>query len=698
MSVDALSVVFSPLLPWSVLAVLGALGLALVAAGAVRRARGTAFRLLSLAAVWLALANPSLIHEKREARKDIGLVVVDDSPSQSIGNRRAQTAAALAKLEAAAKAMPDLELRVVHAGNEASNALGDEGTKLFEALDRAMNDIPRRRFAGAVFITDGQVHDVPPNQADGKPAALPGPLHALLTGHRGEVDRRLVVVRAPTFGLVEKTATITFRVEDNGAQSGQTARVTVRRDGQEQAQLQVPANQDAQVEIPIKHGGQTVVELATDPGPKPLTLLNKRAVVAINGIRDRLRVLLISGEPSAGERTWRNLLKVDPSVDLVHFTILRPPEKQDNTPINELSLIAFPVRELFEVKLNEFDLIIFDRYRRRNILPRIYLQAVARYVENGGAVLEAAGPTFASPLSLFNSPLGDVLPAEPTGQVFEQPFRPRVNGLGRRHPVTSGLEGAGATVDAEPTWGHWMRQIEVSPRRGEVLMTGVNGSPLLILDRVGEGRIAQLASDHIWLWSRGYEGGGPQAELLRRLAHWLMKEPALEEEDLKAEFKAGQLQVTRRSLTPGDAQVTVTDPFDETATLKLTDSPDGKATGAVPVTKPGLYRVSDGQRTALAAVGTVNPLEFSDVRATADKLGPIVGASGGGVFWIETGDGPDIRRSRADRPAWGRDWLGFAERHDYDVTGVEQIPLLPVVLVLFLAFGGLMLAWQRESR
>ena len=98
----------------------------------------------------------------------------------------------------------------------------------------------------------------------------------------------------------------------------------------------------------------------------------------INGVRDRLRVLLVSGEPHAGERTWRNLLKSDASVDLVHFTILRPPEKQDGVPVDELSLIAFPTRELFIEKIEDFDLIIFDRYRRRGILPSLYLENIAQ--------------------------------------------------------------------------------------------------------------------------------------------------------------------------------------------------------------------------------------------------------------------------------------------------------------------------------
>ena len=149
-------------------------------------------------------------------------------------------------------------------------------------------------------------------------------------------------------------------------------------------------------------------------------------------MRDRLRVLLVSGEPHAGERTWRNLLKSDASVDLVHFTILRPPEKQDGVPVTELSLIAFPTRELFLDKIDEFDLIIFDRYKRRGILPAIYLDNVRQYVENGGAVLIAgrAGLRQRRTRSIARR-WPRILPGAPTGRVIEEAFVPTITDIGR---------------------------------------------------------------------------------------------------------------------------------------------------------------------------------------------------------------------------------------------------------------------------
>jgi hypothetical protein len=458
----------------------------------------------------------------------------------------------------------------------------------------------------------------------------------------------------------------------------------------------VPVDRDVPLPVAIDHGGPNVIEIEVEPGAQELTLQNNRAVVVVNGVRDRLRVLLVSGEPHAGERVWRNILKSDPSVDLVHFTILRPPEKQDGTPIRELSLIAFPIRELFDVKLDEFDLIIFDRYSRRGVIPQAYLENVARYVRNGGAFLEAVGPSFGTPLSLARTPLGAILPTEPTGNVFEEGFKARVTDLGSRHPVTEDLSGAGKP-GGEPTWGRWFRQVEARVHHGTTLMSGDHGDPLLVLDRVGKGRVAQLLSDQMWFWARGFEGGGPQAELLRRLAYWLMKEPDLEENDLRAVVEGDRLMVTRQSLEPDDRPVAVTMPDGSTRNLTLSPDTGGRSAGSLPITEMGLYRVADGNRTALAAAGPLNPVEFADVRTTPEKLAPVVTATGGGVFWVGNGTMPEIRRVSRERAAAGRNWMGLRANGDYTVTGFSEVPLLPGIVVLLLIVGGLLAAWRREG-
>ena len=693
----------APLLPWSAIALLGAACALVLAFGILRRAPGLLWRAVAVAILLAALVNPSLIEEKRSPQRDTAIVVVDESPSQHIGDRQQVTEEALAALSDRLSHERDLDQRVVRAGKPQPGA-GDDGTRLFTALTGAMSDVPRQRLAGVVMITDGQVHDVPAGDAKAAAEAVGAPLHVLLSGRPDEGDRRLVVAQAPSFGLVGKELQLKIRIEDmpeaypGKPQDGTTGQavVTLRKDGGPPRQVPVPVGRDVPLTLPIDHGGPNILELAVEPGPHELTLDNNHAVVVVNGVRDRLRVLLVSGEPHAGERVWRNILKSDPSVDLVHFTILRPPEKQDGTPIRELSLIAFPIRELFDVKLDEFDLIIFDRYSRRGVIPQAYLENVARYVRKGGAFLEAAGPSFGTPLSLSRTPLGTILPTEPTGNVYEEGFKPQLTDLGRRHPVTEELPGSGPP-GGEASWGRWFRQVEARVHHGVTVMGGDHGDPLLVLDRVGQGRVAQLLSDQMWFWARGFEGGGPQAELLRRLAYWLMKEPDLEENDLRAMVEGDRLHVTRQSLEPDDRPVSVTAPDGSSRNLTLAPESGGRSTGTLPIAEMGLYRVTDGSRTALAAAGPLNPIELADVRATPDKLAPIVAATGGGIFWAGSGTIPEIRRVSPERTAAGRNWMGFRSNGDYIVTGFSETPLLPGVAALLLIVGGLLAAWRREG-
>jgi hypothetical protein len=698
MSFSAYTLAVAPLIPWLALAVLAGVAAVILALGAWRRARGLYWRGAAIAVLLAILINPALIEEKRTPQRDVAVVVVDESPSQEIGDRTAASAQALAAVSAQLAREPDLDVRIVHAGKPQSGA-GDDGTLLFAALNHALADVPRQRLAGVVMITDGEVHDVPAGDVKTAAAQLGAPLHVLLSGHPDEGDRRLVVKQAPSFGLVGKDAPLTVRVEDLPESAGASetdARLTWRKDGGAAHVQLVPVGRDVPLSIPIDHGGPNVLELQVEAGPRELTLVNNRAAVVINGVRDRLKVLLVSGEPHPGERVWRNILKSDPSVDLVHFTILRPPEKQDGTPIRELSLIAFPIRELFDVKLDQFDLIIFDRYSRRGVIPQAYIQNVVDYVRKGGAFLEATGPSFGTPMSLFRTPLGEILPTEPTGNVEEEGFKPELTALGWRHPVTDDLPDAGRS-GGSPNWGRWFRQVDAHVHHGTTLMTGDHDEPLLVLDRAGKGRVAQLLSDQMWLWARGFEGGGPQAELLRRLAYWLMKEPDLEENDLRASVEGGRLIVTRQSLEPDDKPVTVTAPDGGTSTLKLTAGRGGQSTGTLAVSQIGLYRVSDGTRTALAAAGPLNPIEFADVRATPEKLAPLVEASGGGVFWIADGV-PEIRRVASGRATAGHGWLGLRENADYVVAGFSETPLMPGIAALLLAIGTLIAAWRREGR
>ncbi|MEM7169322.1 MAG: hypothetical protein AAF530_04090 [Pseudomonadota bacterium] len=704
---SALSLNWAPFLPWAALGVLAGLAVLLVLIGAFRSAPGWGLRGLLLALLLAILANPSLIEEERRALSDMVVLVVDESQSQNIPPRGEQTATVVPHLIEQIETLPDTDLRVVRGGRSqdsltpnGTTLAEDKGTALFETIKRAMADLPRQRIAGLIVVSDGQIHDVPENYSD---LGIGGPLHLLLTGEAGEGDRVLAVTKAPTFGIVGKPQSLTVLAQDLAPENAAApsgigiAQLTLRQDGEVIREIEIALGQEQEVEFELDRRGPSVLELEVSEGPQELSLINNRAAVVVNGVRERLRVLLVSGEPHAGERAWRNILKSDPAVDLVHFTILRPPEKQDGTPIRELSLIAFPTRELFEVKLDEFDLVIFDRYRRRGVLPTIYLDNIAQYVEDGGAFLEAVGPTFATPLSLFRSPLGRVMPGEPSGEIFEEGFQPIVTELGGRHPVTADLTGRNRG-DSGPTWGRWFRQVDGHGRSGTVVMSGVQERPLIILDRVGEGRVAQIMSDHMWLWSRGFEGGGPQAELLRRIAHWLMKEPDLEEEELIARVEDGQLKIERRSLSGEASEVRITTPSGQIVPLALPARDDGRATGALPAEEFGLYRVEDDARTALAVAGPPNPLEYRDLRSSATKLRPLAQASRGSIYPLADRTLPSVRKVRADRDSSGPNWIGIAAQEAYEVAGAKSVPLLPALLVLALLLALTLSTWYREGK
>lgn len=676
------SIVFDPLVPWALLvmvAVIAAIGVLLAL---IRGLRGWGLRGLAGLVVLAALSGPSFQQEDRAPLNDIVLMLEDESASQRLSDRAEQTSTAANRIAAQIQARPNIELRRIIV----PDGQGDAGTELMTALSDALAEEPRARVAGIIALTDGRVHDA------NLPVDLPAPFHVLLSGKNTDWDRRLSVIGAPAFAIIGEPVILTLRVDDLGAIPSVEgfADLDISIDSDAPQRFRVPIGEDLELPVTLPHGGRNVLRFSVPEADGELTDRNNAAVIQMNGVRDRLRVLLVSGQPHAGGRTWRNLLKSDSSVDLVHFTILRPPEKQDGVPVSELSLIAFPTRELFMEKIDDFDLIIFDRYKRRGILPTLYLENIANYVRNGGAVLVSAGPDFASADSLYRTPLGEVLPANPTARVLDEPYLPIVSDLGNRHPVTSELPQNGE-------WGRWLRQIDITATSGDIVMTGIDERPLLVLDRVEEGRVALLASDHAWLWNRGYEGGGPQLELLRRLAHWMMGEPELEEEALTATAEGQTMHIERRSLSEDIPPLTITGPDGTVTELLMTPSAPGRFGATFTGPEIGLYRLENGDQVSVIGLGPAAPREFVETIADATILQPAVKALRGGVQNIEDGL-PRIRNVRAGRPAAGRGWIGFTPREAYETRDVRQTPILPGWLVLLLSAGLITAAWLREGR
>lgn len=669
---------FAPLLPWWGVVLIGALFAAGLALVLWRAPRLFWPRALIAAALLLLLANPVWLQERRAVRPDVAVAVIDRSASMGIGGRAREADAALAALR---RTSPGVEWRVV----TVPQAPG-EPTRLAAAIERAASDAPAGRLAGVVVLSDGISADAP------DPRLLPAgvPLHHLIAGDPDTPDRRLIVERVPSYSVVGQPAEVIIRIDDGPNAPGGTATLTQSVAGGRTTERTVQTGAPVRLSVPVTRRGAIEMALSVAPlAGGEATLVNNRALVRLNGVTDRLRVLLVSGVPYPGGRVWRDILKSDSNIDLVHFTILRLPTSFDNTPPDEMSLIPFPVEELFEQHLGDFDLIIFDRFSLSELLSPIYFQDLGARVKAGGGLLVVTGDEFAGQGGLGSTELAPVLPARIAGPGIAAPFRPLLTPVGRRHPVTAELP----KIWGDDAWGRWGAQSDMTPT-GEVLMSGAQGKPLVILDRVGRGRVGLIASTNVWWWSRGVDGAGPHAELLRRIAHWLMQEPDLDENRLDASAKGRRIAITARGLTPPEAAI-LTDPADRDRGVPLAPRGEGMTGASVTVGADGLYRIAAGERTRYVLAG--DSAEFAEVRPRETPLAAPVKASGGGGYWLRDGV-PKVRRVAPGDAAAGSGWIGLVENRAGAIVAVDQKALLMPPLALLLAAGLFVLAWWRERR
>lgn len=683
------AIALEPSFPIAVVAIVGALA-ALASILSILRASGSApLRLMALTALMGLLLNPQVRVAERTPLDDLVVLLVDESASNRLDGRAEATASAAESVESRLRALGNVEIVRTTVG-------GPDESRLAEAIATAISDNPRARLAGVFIVTDGLATD----RLATDRLNVGAPIHLISTGRDGEIDRKVTLVKSPRYGIVREGAEISFRIDDLGRDEialegrGQVD-VTLRVDGEEVLRQPVPVGAEVSFTAPLPRPGRSIVELEAEAAEGELTARNNIAVLPISAIRDRLRVLLISGEPHAGERVWRNLLKSDPAIDLVHFTILRPIEKaqSDSALERELALIEFPQDELFIEKLTEFDLVIFDRYTYRGVLNSYHFDNLARYVEGGGAVLVSSGPEFSGYLSLAaRRNFAFILPAMPSGPGRDEAFRPKLSDIGKRHPVA-------ADLPEQEFWGRWLRIMPVNVRSGQTLMTGAGDLPLLVLDRVSEGRVGLLQSDHVWLWARGFDGGGPHAELLRRIAHWLMKEPDLEEEQLLLSEAGDDLVIERRTIADDTPPVALTLPDASVVDLGLKKTAPGVFKARLENAPDGLYRAKSGDLFAIAAVGLAAPPEYENVVSTINRLASASEATRGGVFRLRESLAPEIRRvgPRAAERAGG-DWAGIVARNAERIDKVSDRPAASPwiwLLVLGLALIG---AWLVEGR
>ena len=668
---------FDPHLGWPVLIALGIAELIVWGLYLVRRGRAWLTRALALTLIAAAISNPLWVRENREALPSTVAIVVDQSSSMGVADRRAIANEVSAALQSQLAALENVNVQLVE------TRPGAPETQLAAAMASALADTPRDQIAGTILITDGQAHDIPEATEDLEEF---GPVHGLIIGSEDETDRRVEIVSAPSYGIVGDEAVTQILVT---ASDTITTTVDVSVNGEPARRILVETGQPTDVPVTIDRRGPNTVTVEIDEAQNELTAANNITATTLTGIRDSLRVLLITGEPHRGGRAWRDLLKSDPMVDLVHFTILRPPHKQDATPTDELALIPFPTNELFEDKLREFDLIIFDRYRRRGVLHLRYLDNIARYVDQGGALIISAGEPFAGPASLHRTPLASVLPLSPTGVVETQRFIPQISELGERHSITSTLE--------QGALGPWYRYIGAREVTGDVLMTTEDGQPLLAVDRVGEGRVAELMSDQLWLWARGHEGGGPFAELVRRIVHWTMREPELEEERLTMRSEGEDIIANLTSLSSTPDSLNIIFPDGSESTYGWAENEYGVQEVRLPSEQLGLYRAAVGDLETIFLNGPAQPREFADLLSTTERVLPLADATNGVVTRLtDAGDTPELRMT--SRGGGDGSWIGVRDRQAYAVRDASSQPILPTWLVAGMLFGLLLLAWRREGR
>lgn len=637
-------------------------------------------RLIFAALLLVFLSQPQLVKENRKSLNDVALIAVDKSASEGFGKRQKTSQQALVHLQTELKKLAGIETRIIDV------ATGEKReTKVFETIEAALSDIPDSQRAGTILLTDGQVNDRPSNEF-----LKSSPFHVVLTGSKSDRDREIKIINSPGYSVIGETVILKFKIEDHNAKSSGTAIVKLNLpDGTTESQ-EVPVGEEQQWSLPVENAGQNIFELSVDPLKDELSLQNNRTIINVQGVRNRLHVLLVSGEPYPGARMWRDLLKADPGVDLVHFTILRSPDKIDMTPPNELSLIAFPFQELFERKLKDFDLIIMDRFSLNTVLPDYYFQNMKNYVRNGGALLEISGPSYSTPSSMYNTSLGQILPAAPSGPMMQSAFKPEITALGKTHPVTMPLTKIS-------NWGHWLQQLQTQRVSGDILMTGIDGNPLLILDHVDKGRIAQMTSDQIWLWAHGYDGGGPTTELLRRIVHWLMKEPELDENALNVEVTDTNIHIRSRKIG-NNTNLQVTNPDGSQQILQLREDADGWLSGDITNAKQGIYKFADETRQKIISLGDITTPEFSNIITTEENLSPFTKTSKGGMVWAEQHPDFQVKNSAPGSNSGGTSWIGMKRNNSSSLISSEMKPLLPPELMSFIGLLAGLFLWWNESR
>ena len=682
----------------------------------INSASGIIYRVLIFITLVIMISQPSLKIEKRKIEKDIITLVIDKTDSQKITDRDKKVEEVYENILnkiSRFKSLDILEVRIEKgetttqfgsAENIKNKKLPKKKLKnnepnksnILSILENNINKIPSKRLSAILILTDGQIHDINKNNLFDK---YDVPLYFLLVGNKKINDKRLSIISKPEFGYLDEESEIIINLKDFLKSNEIKTKLLIEQKNSKK-EIQVVNGADTSIKINSLEPGENIIKISSKIRPNELSTINNSKIVKIAGIRKQLRVLLISGAPYNGTRVWRNFLKSDPSVELVHMTVLRPPTKNDNTPVNELSLIPFPTKELFEKKLNKFQLIIFDNFMGKNVLNPVYFQNILNFVDEGGAILEITGPSYNTNSSLFRTEIGKILPGVPSGKVLVGEYKPQLTEIGKIHPVTKNL------FSDMKNYGSWyqMNKIDELDDESITLLSGLNNKPLLVIKKVNKGRIAQIYSKNIWLWTKtGNDDGGPYNKLIKNLAHWLMKEPSLEDSKLKvAPQIEKKLLITKNFLKEPkllEIKITITTPEGNTIEKKLKRIKNNNYSEIFEYQEEGLYVISDLNNQVFVDTTSENNLELNEIHLTDEYLQSTEFSN---IFskslWINDNSVPKFKEAKVlDKRNKNKNVFFFLRNNNFTIEGFENKQLLNPVFYFLILTILLYMCWKRES-
>ncbi|MDC3091077.1 hypothetical protein OA848_01670 [Rickettsiales bacterium] len=706
---------FDPFLSFYFILFISLIFLTIIIFSLINKSSGIFLRLGIFILITLLMLKPGYRIEKIENENDIITFVIDKTDSQKISKRIEEVDKTFNKMLLELTKFKDLDILEIVIDNEKiTKRLGNieeiisntktkevvnkitKSTDIINNLENSINEYPSQRISSIFILTDGQIHDLKDNANFEK---FDVPIYFLLIGNSKIDDTKVSIISHPEFGYLDEKITIQVLANDFKADENSFLNLTIQNGTFSEKKLKVPNNDVKNIELKLKNHGPNFIKVTTPNRQDELSAVNNSQLINISGVRKKLRVLLISGAPYMGTRVWRNFLKSDTSVELIHMTVLRPPEKNDNTPLEELSLIPFPVKELFEEKLSNFQLVIFDNFEGKKVLTPLYFQNLINFVDKGGAILEITGPSYNSKSSLFKTEIGRILPGIPSGKLIQKEFKPQLTDLGKKHPITESL------FIKNKDFGTWfqMNDILEIDDDSQVLLSGVNNKPLLAVKKVNDGRIAQIYSHNIWLWSkRENNQGGPYNLLIKNLAHWLMKEPTLEENKLELSFVNNSILIEKsflRKPDPEKLKITIIDPNGIKFEKTLNKSKENRYTAIINNKKDGFYLVYDGEIEKGINTSNENKRELQDFHLTDNiiKKSEISNIFSKAV-WINDHNIPVFEENINISSKEKKDKALYIKRNQNSfVEEIENKQLLNPAIILLLIIILFYFCWKKES-